>query len=219
MSIYDIKENPVNLSQKDIDRSHCFNKLEKDCRGPCMGGLGGLTFGSQKRCDNCVADKSSIHPCNAEFGREFSKNKGKKLRSGRNTDRLKSLFKRRGNPDELVLNYPKSGDNEPEPVNPGLPKQATKKQIEEAKEMEARMNLRDKRKYLERRSSGGIDGSKRRKDWKKQQRSRQQARMGNPVEGEYPVPVGGARKKRKKTKRRKKSRKTKKSRRTRRQRR
>ena len=57
-----------------------------------MGGLGGLTVGSQKRCNECVdKERKTIGACDPMKADKFKKMKTPKLRSGENANRLKGF--------------------------------------------------------------------------------------------------------------------------------
>ena len=228
MGIYDKKEVSNKLTQKDIDKSRCFNKLEKDCRGPCSKfGVGKLTYGSQERCRKCVNETPSgkVHPCNPIFKKKFLEEKNKKLRSGTKISSLRKKLSRKKPEPELKLDYSGSEDyggvKFEEPVShPESPPKSEKQKKEETEKVEEIMRIKDINRALEK----GYHTPEEVKKANRFNKSPQDfASLHSNIDyfpehtsGSKTPFSGGSRKKRKKTKRRRKS---KKSRRTRRQRR
>ena len=100
MSIYD--ENPN-------AKTECFEKLNNGCGISCSKrGVGKLTVGSKKRCNDCVDDLSRMHPCTQDLGKEFKQTK-EGLREGKTMQKMGNFFKGLGkNPEEFKLNYSSS---------------------------------------------------------------------------------------------------------------
>ena len=175
-----------------------------------MGGPGGLTVGSQKRCNECVdKERKTIGACDLIKADKFKKMKTPKLRSGENANRLKGLLKSRKKPDDK-LDY--SGtDHDPSDIV--IPPPISKQQKEAAaKKVKSFMDSEDTLRTM-------THGSKVVPAARMIENPVNKGKFGMNRMSDKPSltsSYGGARKKRKKTKRRRKS---KKSRRTRRRRR